>query len=98
MILIMSHGFHTWDSVERMIWFMGFDRLTVYCDMTHVSHLRYLELSTGQGGPVQMQPPAMFPAPPHSTGWDRVCFSAFPAAIAAQAGPPRIPQTYPSKE
>jgi len=98
MILIMSHGFHTLDSVECMISFMGFDWLTVYCDMTHVSHLRYLELSMGQGGHVQKQPPAVFPALPHSTGWGRVGFLAFPAAIAAEAGPPPIPQTDLSKK
>jgi len=87
MMLIMSHGFHAWDSVERMIWFMGFDWLIVYCDMTHVSHLRYLELSTGLGGPLQTQPMAVFPAPPDSTGWGGVLFG-IPCHYCRSGRPP----------
>jgi len=53
----MSHGSHTCDSFEHMIWFMSFDWLTGYCGMTHMSHrwissydsLRVIEIYVARG-------------------------------------------------
>jgi len=39
MTRIMSHGFRACDSFEHVIGFMGFDWVTVYCAVTHMSHV-----------------------------------------------------------
>jgi len=55
---------------------------------------RWMESSLRGGrGPEKRGPPAVFPAPPCSTAWGGVSFSAFPAAIPAEAPAPPIPQT-----
>jgi len=35
---IMSHGFHPWDSLEHITWFMNFDWFTECGAMTPMSH------------------------------------------------------------
>jgi len=54
-----------------------------------------IEFDTGQTGPRKTRAPALFPAPPHSTAWGVVSFSAFPAPVPGQAPAPPIPQTGP---
>ena len=62
------------------------------------SHHSPLEFVTGQTGPQKSGPPALFPAPPQSTAWGGVSFSAFPASVPAHAPAPPIPQTgFPEK-
>jgi len=54
---IMSHGSHTSDSFEHMIWFMSFDWLTECCAISHMSHggisrydsLRDIEIYVARG-------------------------------------------------